>query len=45
VLIPFLDGYGLVNIVLIAALVPLLRYDYDSIRPRTHRGSAEEVER
>jgi hypothetical protein len=33
VLIPFLDGYGLVNIVLIAALVPLLRYDYDSISP------------
>jgi hypothetical protein len=33
VLIPFLDGYGLVNIVLIAALLPLLRYDYDNISP------------
>ena len=33
VLIPFLDGYGLVNIVLLAALLPLLRYDYDSISP------------
>src|SRR5690242_1934720 len=28
VLIPFLDGYGLVNVVLIGALLPLLRYDY-----------------
>jgi hypothetical protein len=27
-LIPFLDGYGLVNVVLIIALAPLLRYDY-----------------
>jgi hypothetical protein len=33
VLIPFLDGYGTVNIVLIAALAPLLCYDYDSISP------------
>ncbi len=33
VLIPFLDGYGLVNVVLIAALAPLLRYDYYSISP------------
>jgi hypothetical protein len=33
VLIPFLDGYGLVNMVLIAALAPLLRYDYYSSGP------------
>ena len=33
VLIPFLDGYGLVNVVLIAALAPLLRYDYDRSGP------------
>lgn len=33
VLIPFLDGYGLVNVILIAALAPLLRHDYDSISP------------
>lgn len=52
VLIPFLDGYGLVNMVLIglvnmvliAALAPLLRYDYYSSGPG-HRDSAEEVER
>jgi hypothetical protein len=36
VLIPFLAGYGLVNIVLLAALVPLLRYDYDHTRRYTH---------
>ena len=33
VLIPFLNGYGLVNVVLIAALAPLLRYDYDRSGP------------
>ena len=33
VLIPFLNGYGLVNVVLIAALAPLLHYDYDSDSP------------
>jgi hypothetical protein len=35
VLIPFLNGYGLVNVVLIAALAPLLRYDYDRSGPGT----------
>ena len=42
VLIPFLDRYGLANVVLIAALVPLLWRDFHPSAPVHHRGEVED---
>jgi hypothetical protein len=42
VLIPFLGHYGLANVVLIAALVPLLWRDFHPTAPAHHRGEVED---
>jgi hypothetical protein len=41
VLIPFLGHYGLANVVLIAALVPLLKRDFHPTTPAHHRGEVD----
>jgi len=42
VLIPFLDRYGLANVVLIAALVPLSWRDFHPAAPAHHRAEVED---